>query len=58
MHWQFGLHIVACVLLAATTQWPQLAMAAGAVLALSALLLWVNLLSAVRRFARYGGRFS
>jgi hypothetical protein len=33
-------------------------MAAGIVLALSALLLWVNLLSAVRRFSRHGGRFS
>jgi len=30
----------------------------GSVLAMSALLLWVNLLSAVRRFKRHGGGFS
>jgi hypothetical protein len=58
MRWQFRLHLAACVLLAVATRWPQLAMAAGAVLALSALLLWLNLLSAVRRFVSYGGRFS
>jgi hypothetical protein len=58
MRWQFRLHIAACVLLAAATRWPNLSMAAGLVLALSALLLWVNLLSAVRRFSRHGGRFS
>jgi hypothetical protein len=55
--WQFRLHLAACALLAVATRWP-LAMAAGIVLALSALLLGFNLLSGVRRFARYGGRFS
>jgi hypothetical protein len=58
MRWQFRLHLAACVLLAGAVLWPQLAIAAGSVLALSALLLWVNLLSAVRRFSGYGGRFS
>ena len=55
---QFRLHLAACVLLAGAVLWPQLAIAGGSVLALSALLLWVNLLSAVRRFSGYGGRFS
>ncbi|HSJ80431.1 MAG TPA: hypothetical protein VK910_04375 [Thiobacillus sp.] len=58
MRGQFRLHLAACVLLAGAVLWPQLAIAAGSVLALSALLLWVNLLSAVRRFSGYGGRFS
>ena len=58
MRWQFKLHLAACVLLAAATRWPQLAVAAGSVLALSALLLGMNLLTAVRRFARHGGRLS
>jgi hypothetical protein len=58
MRGQFRLHLAACVLLAGAVVWPQLAIAAGSVLALSALLLWVNLLSAVRCFARHGGRFS
>ncbi|MHB1213556.1 MAG: hypothetical protein ACYCY9_01085 [Thiobacillus sp.] len=56
--WQFRLHLAACVLLIGATLWPHLATAAGSVLALSALLLWVNLLSAVRRFSGCGGRFS
>ncbi|KVW99676.1 hypothetical protein [Thiobacillus denitrificans] len=56
--WQFRLHLAACALLTGATLWPQLAITAGSVLALSALLLWVNLLSAVRRFSRHGGRFS
>lgn len=56
--WQFRLHLAACALLAVATRWPQLAMAAGILLALSAVLLGFNLLSGVRRFARYGGRFS
>jgi hypothetical protein len=56
--WQFRLHLAACALLAVATRWPQLAMAAGILLALSALLLGFNLLSGARRFARYGGRFS
>ena len=58
MRWQFRLHLSAVGLLAAAAWWPRLAMMAGIVLGLSALLLWVNLLSAARRFARHGGRFS
>jgi hypothetical protein len=58
MRWQFRLHLAATVLLAAATQWPQVAAAAGWTLALSALLLWRNLLAAVRRFVGHGGRFS
>jgi hypothetical protein len=58
MRWQFRLHLAACVLLAGATWWPQLAIAAGIALALSALLLWANLLAAVRRFVSHGGRFS
>ena len=56
--WQFRLHLFACTLLAVAVGVPQLAMAAGVALALSALLLWLNLLSAARRFSRHGGRFS
>ena len=56
--WQFRLHLAACALLVGATLWQQLAIAAGGVLALSALLLWFNLLSVARRFSRHGGRFS
>ncbi len=56
--WQFRLHLLACALLVAATGWPQWAMAAGVALALSALLLWLNLLSSVRRYSSHGGRFS
>lgn len=55
---QFRLHLGAIALLIAATGWPQLAWVAGSVLALSALLLGWNLLSAARRFAQHGGRFS
>jgi hypothetical protein len=58
MRGQFRLHLTACALLAAVPFWPQLGIAAGSVLGLSALLLWINLLSAVRRFTRHGGGFS
>ncbi len=58
MRRQFRLHLAACALLAAVPFWPQLGVAAGSVLALSALLLWINLLSALRRFTRHGGGFS
>jgi hypothetical protein len=58
MRGQFRLHLAACALLAAVPFWPQLGIAAGSVLGLSALLLWINLLSAVRRFTRHGGGFS
>ena len=55
---QFRLHLAACALLVAAVLQPQLAIAAGCALGASALLLWVNLLSAVRRFSRYGGRIA
>jgi hypothetical protein len=58
MRWQFRLHLATCVLLAGATRWPQLAMAGGVVLGVSAALLWINLLAAVRRFVSHGGRFS
>lgn len=57
MWWQFWLHLLACTLLAVAVVTEHGAVFAGSALALSALLLWANLLSAVRRFARYGGRF-
>ncbi len=57
MRMQFRLHLAACILLIASVWWSPLAAAAGSVLALSAGLLWINLLSAVRRFSAYGGRF-
>lgn len=58
MRWHFRVHLAACMLLVAALWWPQLAKAAGLTLALSALLLGFNLLSATRRFARHGGRFT
>jgi hypothetical protein len=54
---QFRLHLGAIALLVMATVRPQLAWAAGSVLALSALLLGGNLLSATRRFVQHGGRF-
>jgi hypothetical protein len=57
MRGQFRLHLAACMLLAVTPLLPQLAIVAGSVLALSALLLGANLLLAARRFSRHGGRF-
>ena len=56
--WQFRVHLGACALLVASLFWPRLVWVAGMMLALSALLLWSNLLSAVRQFSRHGGRFS
>ena len=58
MRRQFRLHLLACCLLSASTFWPQLSIAAGSVLALSALLLWFNLLSATRRYLSHGGRLT
>ncbi len=58
MRWQFRLHLAACALLAGAALRPSLSVAAGGVLALSALLLGINLLSAVRRFSARGGRFA
>lgn len=54
--WQFRLHLAAVGLLVVSLFWPPLTGAGGLVLALSALLLGFNLLSAVRRFSRHGGR--
>lgn len=56
MRMQFRVYLAACMLLVVTLWWPQLATVAGLALALSALLLWINLLSAARRFTRHGGR--
>jgi hypothetical protein len=59
MRTQLHLHLAACVLLAAATIRPQMfALPAGAAMGLSALLLWANLLSAVRSYARHGGHFT
>ena len=58
MRGQFRLHLIACVLLVGVPFWPQLGIAAGGVLALSAAVLWINLWSAVQRFAGHGGRLS
>jgi len=55
---QLRLHLGSLALLVGAMWWPQLAGVAGSVLALSALLLGWNLLSATRRFAQHGGRFS
>ncbi|HQT32249.1 MAG TPA: hypothetical protein PLE48_12725 [Thiobacillus sp.] len=54
---QYRLHLAACALLVAATGWPQQAWLAGGVLALSALLLEWNLLSATRRYVHHGGQF-
>jgi hypothetical protein len=57
MRLQFRLHLAACLLLVAAVIKPGLfAVPAGAAMALSALLLWANLLSAAWRFVRHGGR--
>jgi hypothetical protein len=59
MRLQFRLHLAACLLLAASAFRPaSFALAAGVVLALSALLLWINLFAVARRYARHGGRFA
>lgn len=58
MRGQFRVHLVASTLLVAAIWWPRLAPAAGGALALSATLLWLNLLAAVRRFYRHGGRLA
>ncbi|WP_324779225.1 hypothetical protein [Thiobacillus sedimenti] len=55
--WQFRAHLAACALLAGGLAWPALLRMGGVLLMLSALLLALNLASAVRRFARHGGRF-
>ena len=59
MRGQFRMHVFACVLLVATVfNPPALALPAGITLGLSALFLWVNLLSAVRRFTSQGGNLT
>ncbi len=55
---QFRVQLIATTLLVAAIWWPRLVPAAGSLLALSAILLWLNLLSAVRRFYRHGGRLA
>jgi hypothetical protein len=58
MRWQFRVHVLTVALLAVGTVFPhEMHAAAGAALGVSALFLWFNLLSAVRRYRRYGGRF-
>ncbi|MGK2952080.1 MAG: hypothetical protein ACSLEZ_06805 [Thiobacillus sp.] len=57
MRWQFRLHLMACVLLIGVPFWPPLGIAAGTVLAVSAVLLWGNLRSALRQFTGHGGGF-
>ncbi|MHB1091744.1 hypothetical protein [Thiobacillus sp.] len=54
--WQFRFHLAAVGLLVGSLFWPPLTGAGGLMLALSALQLGLNLLSAVRRFSRHGGR--
>ncbi len=55
---QFGAHAAACGLLVAGLFSPPLIRAGGLLLAVSALLLGFNLLSALRRFSLHGGRFT
>ena len=56
---QFHTHVTACTLLAAAVIWPQhLAIPAAIAIGLSALLLEVNLLSAVRRYLSNGGQLT
>ncbi len=56
---QFRLHLAALALLVAAVAWPAvLHMPAGIVLALSALMLWGNLSSALRRYLQHGGQLS
>jgi hypothetical protein len=57
MRWQFRVHVLTVALLAVGSVFPhEMHAAAGVALAVSALFLWFNLLSAVRRYRRYGGR--
>lgn len=59
MRLQFRLHIAALALSVAAVAWPAaLHMPAGIVLALSALMLMINLSAALRRYLRHGGRLS
>jgi hypothetical protein len=59
MRTQFHAYLAACALLAAATIRPGLfAIPAGVAMGLSALLLWANLLSATRIYARHGGCFA
>jgi len=56
---QFRLHLAALALLVAAVAWPAaLHMPAGIALALSALMLWGNLSSALRRYLQHGGQLS
>ncbi len=53
---QWRLHLATCALFVVAVFWPIVAPAAGGVLALSTVILWLNLLGAVRRFRTHGGR--
>lgn len=55
---QFGAHAAACGLLVGGLFWSPLIPAGGLALAVSALLLGFNLLSALRRYSLHGGRFT
>ncbi len=55
---QFQIHSLAIAGLAAAVFFPSLAIPAGMTLGLSALFLWWNLISAMRRFTRHGGRLA
>ncbi len=57
MRGQFRLHVAACLAAVGGVAWAPLGVVAGVLLAASALALGLNLLAAVRRFARHGGRF-
>jgi hypothetical protein len=59
MRWHFRLHLLACTLLGCATIWPYLfAMPGGIATGMSAMLLWLNLTAATRRYVRHGGRFA
>lgn len=59
MRWHFRLHLLACALLGCATISPGLfAMPGGIATGLSAMLLWLNLVTTKRRYVSHGGRFA
>lgn len=59
MRWHFRLHLLACALLGCATISPGLfAMPGGIATGLSAMLLWLNLVTTTRRYVSHGGRFA
>lgn len=56
MRWQFRTHLASVLLTIVAIGFPWLTVVAGLALAGSAGMLWLNLLSAARRFSRHGGR--